>query len=153
MKKIKKILKIVFVLIIIGLSVGLVGSISYYKITTNGISLNTEKLKILNPSQNLKIYDSNFNEIKPNSISYIKLSKLSSDTQNAFICAEDKRFYKHNGIDLIRIGGAIISNIKSKSFSEGASTISQQLIKNTQLTSEKTIKRKLKEIVKKTIKK
>ncbi|MBP3581335.1 MAG: transglycosylase domain-containing protein, partial [Clostridia bacterium] len=48
-------------------------------------------------------------------------------------------------MDYIRIGGAIVSNIKSHSFSQGASTISQQLIKNTQLSSEKTIKRKLKE--------
>ncbi len=146
MKKTKKVLKILFIIMVIFVSVTLVGSITYYNITTRGLSLDKEKLQILNPTNTLTIYDINHNEIKPTSVSYVKLSKLSSATKNAFICTEDKRFYKHHGVDLLRIGGAIVSNLKSGSFSEGASTISQQLVKNTQLSNEKTISRKLKEI-------
>lgn len=75
----------------------------------------------------------------------IPLEEIPRHTQNAFIATEDKRFYKHNGFDYYRIGGAILRNLKAGGFREGASTISQQLIKNTHLTQEKTVKRKLQE--------
>lgn len=146
MKKQKKFFKVLFIIFAIFVSASIVSSIAYYQIITHGISLETNKLQLQNTTQTLSIYDSNLNKIKPNKNSYIILNKLSSETKNAFICAEDKRFYKHKGIDPIRIGGAILSNLKTKSFSEGASTISQQLVKNTQLSNEKTINRKLKEI-------
>lgn len=76
----------------------------------------------------------------------IKLNELPEYVPKAFIAIEDKRFYKHKGIDYIRIMGALINDLKSLSFKEGASTISQQLVKNTHLSNERTIKRKLKEI-------
>ena len=146
MKKSRKVFKVLFIIFIIFVSITIVGSISSFKFITHGISLDTNKLQIQNSSHSLCVYDSNKNKIKPSKTEYINLSKLSKHTQNAFICAEDKRFYKHHGLDYIRIGGAIISNLKSNSFSQGASTISQQLVKNTQLSNEKTINRKLKEI-------
>ncbi len=146
MKKTKKHFKVLLIIFAIFVSVTLVGSIGYYQFVTHGISLDENKLKLQNSLQTLAVFDSNLNKIKPGKNSYISIGKLSSETKNAFICAEDKRFYKHHGIDIIRIGGALLSNIKTKSFSEGASTISQQLVKNTQLSNEKTINRKLKEI-------
>lgn len=76
----------------------------------------------------------------------VSLDDLPSHVKDAFIAIEDKRFYQHKGLDYYRIVGASLKNLKSRSFKEGASTISQQLIKNTHLTNEKTIKRKLKEI-------
>lgn len=66
--------------------------------------------------------------------------------KNAFIAIEDKRFYSHKGIDFKGIMRATFNNVKSVSLKEGASTITQQLIKNTQLTNEKTLKRKVAEI-------
>lgn len=77
---------------------------------------------------------------------YVNPSEIPDNLRNAFVALEDKRFYKHNGYDIVRIGGAIVSNIKSHSIKEGASTITQQLVKNTHLSHERTIKRKLKEI-------
>jgi hypothetical protein len=59
---------------------------------------------------------------------------------------EDKRFYKHNGFDFKRIFGASLHNVQARGLKEGASTISQQLIKNTHLSHEKTFKRKLQEV-------
>ena len=76
----------------------------------------------------------------------VKIDELNDYTKNAFIAVEDKRFYKHHGIDYKRMASAALSNIKSRSFREGASTITQQLIKNTHLSNEKTIKRKLSEM-------
>ncbi|MCM1367359.1 MAG: penicillin-binding protein [Roseburia sp.] len=77
---------------------------------------------------------------------YVRLDDLPSHTVDAFIAIEDKRFFDHGGIDYKRMASALVSNIKSRSFREGASTITQQLIKNTHLSNEKTIKRKLVEM-------
>lgn len=62
----------------------------------------------------------------------------------AIIAVEDQRFYSHNGVDAKRIAGAFVSNL-ANSGSQGGSTITQQLIKLTMLTSEQTYKRKLQE--------
>lgn len=77
---------------------------------------------------------------------YIDIDDLHENTVNAFIAVEDKRFYNHRGVDYKRMAAALISNIKSGKFSEGASTITQQLIKNTHLTNDKTINRKINEL-------
>ena len=76
----------------------------------------------------------------------LNIKELPNHVKNAFIAIEDKRFYSHNGIDAKRIVGATIKNLKKRKFSEGASTITQQLIKNTHLSREKTLTRKMKEI-------
>lgn len=76
----------------------------------------------------------------------VKIDDLSDDTLNAFIAIEDKRYYSHHGVDYRRMASAFVSNIKSGGFHEGASTITQQLIKNTHLSNEKTMSRKLSEI-------
>lgn len=78
---------------------------------------------------------------------YCKIETLPEYTKNAFIAIEDARFYTHPGIDVIRIFGALIEDIKSASLSQGASTISQQLAKLSALNSSKTISRKLTEIM------
>ncbi len=75
----------------------------------------------------------------------IEIETLPEYTKNAFLAAEDLRFYRHLGIDPIRIAGAIIEDIKTMSFAQGASTITQQLVKLTHLTNEKSIARKLQE--------
>ena len=77
----------------------------------------------------------------------ISLSNLKPHTLNAFIAIEDKRFYEHNGYDLKRIVKASLVNLKNRSKTEGASTITQQLVKNILLNSEKTYSRKFKEIL------
>lgn len=74
------------------------------------------------------------------------LEELPEYVKNAFIAAEDKKFYRHRGLDYARMAKAALKNLGARSFKQGASTISQQLIKNTHLTNEKTLKRKLKEI-------
>ena len=76
---------------------------------------------------------------------YAKYNDIPADLVNAFVAVEDKRFYRHNGLDYRRIIGAAIANLKSKSASQGASTITCQLVKNTHLTQEKTLNRKIKE--------
>lgn len=76
---------------------------------------------------------------------WVNISELQPSTVYAFISAEDARFFEHEGVDVIRIAGAIVADIKAGSYVQGASTISQQLIKLSHLTSEKTISRKAEE--------
>ncbi len=77
--------------------------------------------------------------------SYATYDEIPDIVKDAFIAVEDKRFWSHNGIDYIRMAGAALKNIKSGSFAEGGSTITQQLAKNIYLSSEKSLERKIKE--------
>ena len=77
----------------------------------------------------------------------VRLSYLPPHVSNAFIAVEDERFRSHFGIDLVRIVGALVVDIKTGKFAHGASTITQQLIRNVYLSPEKSITRKLKEII------
>ncbi|MBP2641448.1 MAG: pbpF 2 [Firmicutes bacterium] len=77
----------------------------------------------------------------------VPIHKIPKDLQNAFIAAEDVRFYQHVGIDPRGILRAIWSNITNREVSEGGSTITQQLAKNALLTQERTLKRKIQEAV------
>ncbi len=76
----------------------------------------------------------------------IPLSQVPEHVKNAFLAAEDLRFYDHAGFDIVRILGAIGANLRSGSYEQGASTITQQLIKLSHLSSQKTIARKAEEI-------
>lgn len=74
----------------------------------------------------------------------VSIDEIPEMLQNAFIAVEDARFYEHNGVDVKRIVGALVSNFTSGS-TQGGSTITQQLIKQTVLSSEQSYKRKLQE--------
>ena len=95
------------------------------------------------------IYDDNGVEIDKlhgeENREYVTLDMIPEDLQNAVVSIEDERFYDHNGIDIKGIFRALIIDIKERNFSQGASTITQQLIKNEILTSDKKITRKLQE--------
>ena len=76
---------------------------------------------------------------------WVSLEDLPSYVPQAFVAAEDSRFYSHHGVDVRRIFGALLHDAATLSLSQGASTITQQLIKLTHLTSEKTLARKAQE--------
>jgi penicillin-binding protein 1A len=97
------------------------------------------------------IYDLQGNEVQKlhgadaNRI-YVEYDQIPSFLGEAFIAIEDERFWRHNGVDLQGFMRAIFTNIRTRSFSEGASTITQQIIKNNVLTTDVTIERKLQEM-------
>ena len=119
-----------------------------YFAVTNNVKLDTNKL--INYGQSITFYDADGNKIDSSSLignrSSVGIKDLPDHVKNAFIASEDRKFYSHNGLDYGRMLKALASNAASFSFREGASTISQQLIKNTHLSNDKTIVRKLKEI-------
>lgn len=76
---------------------------------------------------------------------WVDLDNISSHLVDAVISIEDKNFYDHHGFDYLRIAKAMASNIKNKNIVQGASTISQQYIKNMYLDFDKTWSRKIEE--------
>lgn len=107
--------------------------------------------RIRNYSESTVLYDANGEKITSiyatENREGTKLSNIPEYVVQAFITAEDQRFFEHNGIDIRRIFAALLQDIKTMSFKQGASTITQQLIKLSHLSGEKTISRKLREIV------
>ncbi|MFA6193253.1 MAG: transglycosylase domain-containing protein [Parcubacteria group bacterium] len=77
----------------------------------------------------------------------ITLDQMSDIVRAATISAEDQTFYQHHGIQFKAVARAAIYDILGRSASQGGSTITQQLIKNTVLTNEKTFTRKVKEVI------
>lgn len=125
---------------------GITSAFAYYKIVTHNVRLQHERL--LTSEKNLLLFDCK-NAPIPLRLAATKQTVSENDipwhTKQAFIDVEDRRFYKHNGFDKKGVVRAMIHNVRAHSLKEGASTISQQLIKNTHLSQEKTLKRKLQE--------
>ncbi len=76
----------------------------------------------------------------------IPLEDIPLQTRQVFLAAEDLRFYDHHGIDVVRLFGALVANIREGGYSQGASTITMQLIRQSHLSTKKTIARKLEEM-------
>ncbi|HAX01316.1 MAG: hypothetical protein A2378_01510 [Candidatus Pacebacteria bacterium RIFOXYB1_FULL_44_10] len=102
------------------------------------------------PPLTTKIYDRNgvllYKMYKDENRTLVPLNKVPEQVKQAFIAIEDKSFYSHHGFSLRGIARATLSNAKGERV-EGGSTITQQLVKNTLLSPEKTIRRKVRELV------
>ena len=93
------------------------------------------------------IYDGKDELLKQGSKSskWAELDKINYNLINATVSIEDKNFYKHHGFDYLRIAKAMYLNIKNKRITQGASTISQQYVKNIYLDFSSTWERKIEE--------
>lgn len=146
----KKFLKVFFIILFILILTAIIGVAFYVSASyINARALKLDKQALSSPYISLQVFDSENKPIKEDnelSRSFASISSLSQNTKNAFISIEDKDFYHHKGVNYKRIAKAMLNNVKAGRLKEGASTITQQLIKNTQLSSEKTFERKIKEI-------
>ena len=77
----------------------------------------------------------------------VPLAQMSPHLTQAILAIEDQRFFEHHGVDLIRIVAATLTNIRHGRLVQGASTITQQLARQSFLKPEKTIRRKLQELI------
>lgn len=125
-------------------------SISFYIILLLGYigivvyAFISPKLNI-SSSNSYYLYDINDNQFSNTNDEWISLDNISDDLINATISIEDKKFYKHQGFDFLRIIKSLYVNFKNKERLEGASTITQQYAKNLFLDFDKTWKRKIDE--------
>lgn len=76
---------------------------------------------------------------------WVSIDKIPVELQNALVSIEDRRFYKHWGIDIKRIVGAVLVNIVRGGYAQGASTLTQQLARNVYLTADASMIRKIRE--------
>ena len=146
MKKFAKISVSIFIILFLAMLIFVGGVFVYINTAKSDVLFDKALLEAQNTS--IDIYDIDNNKI--NDVSgkkaLVKLEELPSYVSQSFISIEDKDFYKHHGLNYKRIAKAFFNNLKSRSMKEGASTISQQLIKNTHLSNEKTLSRKINEM-------
>lgn len=121
----------------------------FFSIFYHRAKLNIDQLTSSNSG--IKIYASEYMEENASFYNLdrkiINIDDLHDYTVNAFVDIEDKRFYSHSGYDLKRIVKSSLVNLKTGTKQQGASTITQQLVKNTLLSNEKTYSRKINEIM------
>ena len=134
-------------------SFGLGGALATWNLVCRGNRCpSIEVLERYQPRQTSRLYaiDGRFvAELGAERRTLVTLDEIPKVVQDAFVVTEDKRFYRHRGVDFFRVPGATITNIRAGSFVEGFSTITMQLARNifpTKLTREKSPLRKLKEI-------
>ena len=101
--------------------------------------------KILDNNTRTIVYDVNNNEVANEVGENLETADIPQQMQDAILATEDNRFFEHGAVDYRRLVGAVVSNLTSGFGSQGASTISQQLIKRTFLDDNKSIKRKVQE--------
>ncbi|UQZ46446.1 PBP1A family penicillin-binding protein [Bacillus sp. PK3-037] len=133
-------LLILFVLGVVG------GAVTFAVMISDAPKLDENKLKTPYSST---IYDKNGKEIAEygsEKRSYVSIDEIPDVVKEAFIATEDARFYEHHGIDPVRIGGALVANFTDGFGAEGGSTITQQVVKNSLLSHQKTLKRKVQEV-------
>lgn len=138
----KVVIIVLLLIVVIGASIGLGTAYAWVK---NAPPLDYDEIFDLNQTTYIvdkheKVIDKlHANENR----TMVTLDEIPNNLRNAFIAIEDKRFYKHNGIDVKRIVGSAIEDFKLGKWVHGGSTITQQLIKNIYLTPEKRFKRKI----------
>ncbi len=132
------------IIIIVILSVfGSVGYAFFSLPETNQL----ENLKLIEATQVFDIHNKLIGKLFEENRIVITINNVAPNVINAIVANEDVRFYQHYGIDFIGIARAMVVNIRRGEISEGGSTITQQLAKNLFLTQERTIIRKIKEIL------
>ena len=93
------------------------------------------------------IFIKNEVNLKINQKNFVKINEMPRDLIHAIVAVEDSRFYSHHGFDIEAIGRASLVNLQSGRIEEGASTITQQLVKNLFLSQEQTFDRKIEELI------
>ena len=142
MSKIYSFFSTLFIVLIVG---GLLWLYNY----SQDLKLSTDKLVHYNPKLTTQVYDKNgeliANLFKDEYRLYVPYKQIPPRLIEAVVAIEDTAFFEHNGVNPEAILRAVIKAIKKGKVTEGASTLTQQLIKNTILTPEKTLKRKINE--------
>jgi membrane carboxypeptidase/penicillin-binding protein len=77
----------------------------------------------------------------------VPLARVSKNIINAILAVEDQRFYEHGGVDIVRVLGAAVNNLRVGRATQGGSTLTQQLARQSFLSTDRTYRRKLKEVI------
>ena len=110
-----------------------------------------DSIQNIKSERSIKLFDRNdvflYDLSKNTNTKWVDIKNINENIKNTTVSVEDEDFYNHKGIQITAFLRALFVNIKTKSFSQGGSTITQQVIKNLLLTGDKKIIRKLKEFL------
>ncbi|MBI5906282.1 MAG: PBP1A family penicillin-binding protein [Deltaproteobacteria bacterium] len=142
--------KLLLILIVTGFFATLGAAAGILLLAQFGDFPSVESAKAYRPSVTSRIFDRNnrvVGEIYLEKRTVVPYKSIPPHVVNAFVAAEDANFFRHKGVDYFAIFRAVLRDILSGGFAQGASTITQQTVKSLFLTPEKSIARKLKEII------
>lgn len=156
----KKFVSAILIIIIISMLFGTVASAGAFMLLSDKskLQINNDLLSSVQRDDNTTLYyyengDANHPLVLTENLSsssakykYTPISKIPQNMINAFVAIEDKRFFKHGGVDFLRSGKAVLNYVLKKSSSFGASTITQQTVKNITGQSQRTPQRKINEV-------
>ena len=135
----KKSLKISLAILLCIMAATLAAIAAYFAVTADA---KLDRAKLVNYGQSINFFDDAGNKIESAAVENSRISvsadKLAAHTKNAFIASEDKTFYSHHGLNYGRMAKAMIKNIASFSFKEGASTYKEHPSFKRQDSEEKT---------------
>ena len=133
----------IYLIVFIGITIS---TIYFINVINNTPSLSIEEVTHKKASKIYDNYDNFVKQLNMEDYGNVKYEDLPDVFIDALIATEDVRYFIHSGVDLPRIFSAIKSDVLSMSLKEGASTLTQQLIKNMMLTNTKSLERKIQEV-------
>lgn len=141
----KWIKRIVLAIVLIGVIGFLSGAALFGYYVSKAPELDEDALKDPISSEFYDINGELFATIGAEKRNYVKYEDIPQQMIDAIIATEDARFFDHFGVDLWRLGGAVLANFRDGFGAQGASTITQQVVKNSFFTNEKKLERKAQE--------
>lgn len=135
---------------VVGLVIGVLGWVWLDKVVLADLPEDLSSYREWRPITAVQVYDVQGTRVDQFYVErryWVDLDELPIFVGQAFISAEDRRFYEHDGVDPLGILRAVVVNYQSGQNSQGASTLTQQLVKNLIVGSEQSYERKLKEAV------
>ncbi|MFO7563476.1 MAG: PBP1A family penicillin-binding protein [Enhygromyxa sp.] len=108
------------------------------------------KLRDYRPPQVTRVLDRRgvlIGEIFSERRTFVAYEDIPAHVENAFLAAEDADFYRHEGMDYVGMVRALVANVRARTLKQGASTITQQVVKNFLLSPERTFERKVQELI------
>ncbi len=126
----------------------IVGVLWYYGRDVEDID--EQALRDYRPPQVTRVVDRNgvlIGEIFTQRRTFVAYEEIPPAVENAFLAAEDADFYRHEGMDYVGMARALVANVRARKLRQGASTITQQVVKNFLLSPERTLERKVQELV------
>ena len=133
---------------VLGGVLGVVGLFWYYGRDIEEID--QQALRDYRPPQVTRVVDRHgvlIGEIYTQRRTFVPYEKIPAHVENAFLAAEDADFYRHEGMDYVGMVRALLANLRAGKMRQGASTITQQVVKNFLLTQDRTLERKVQELI------
>ena len=148
-----RLLKLLLVLLLLGAAGGVAGAVWLWPRCEGDACPSVEALRSYAPPQASRVFDARGRvvaHLAPERRIVIPLERVPGRVAGAFLAVEDKRFFRHAGVDYRRVAGAMLRNLQSGGFAEGFSTVTMQLARNVfpeHLSRAKTLRRKAWEVV------